>query len=110
MLTRRQQKAAPLESAFNDWWMAQSESFRESVSMLTARSCFRGGYTAGKHADERRFVFRAGRMRITVWAINTMEAKAKAEAEANFRAHRNGWPKPKLGWQLREEKCSTDQR
>ncbi|MBB2687863.1 UNVERIFIED_ORG: hypothetical protein GGD47_005506 [Rhizobium etli] len=99
MLNRRQ-----FEAAFSEWWLSQSQAFRESVSPVTARSCFRGGYTAGKRSNERCFVFRAGRMRITVWATGAMEAKAKAEAEANFRAQRNGWPTPKLGWQFREER------
>ncbi|MGO8236099.1 hypothetical protein ACC806_07840 [Rhizobium ruizarguesonis] len=43
-------------------------------------------------------------MRITVWATGIMEARKKAEAEADFRAARKGWPIPKAGWQLQEEK------
>ncbi|WP_425348787.1 hypothetical protein [Rhizobium aethiopicum] len=80
-----------------------------SVSMMaeclsTKRACFRAGYTAGKQLCGRRFVLRAGRLRITVWATGVMEARKKAEAYADFRAARNGWPKPKMGWQFREVK------
>mgnify|MGYP006892161277 CR=1 FL=1 len=43
-------------------------------------------------------------MRITVWAIGPTAAKAKAEMEADLRAAKKGWPKPKAGWQLQEER------
>lgn len=43
-------------------------------------------------------------MRITVWAAGIMEARKKAEAEADFRAAQKGWPIPKAGSQLQEEK------
>ncbi|NEJ73765.1 hypothetical protein GR197_25030 [Rhizobium phaseoli] len=102
MLDRLQPKAVAFDVAFNDWWRSQPGSFRDSVSPSAARTCFRAGYTAGKHATERRFVFKAGRMRITVWAAGVTEAKAKAEMEADFRAVKKGWPKPKAGWQLQE--------
>ncbi|MDR9764107.1 hypothetical protein RJJ37_31550 [Rhizobium redzepovicii] len=103
MLDRLQPKAVAFDVAFNDWWRSQPGSFRDSVGPSAARACFRAGYTAGKNATERRFVFRAGRMRITVWAKSVPAAKAKAEMEADFRAAKNGWPKPKAGWQLQEE-------
>lgn len=104
MLNRPRRKTISFEVAFNDWWWSQPGAFRDSVSPSIACACFRGGYTAGKHATERRFVFRAGRMRITVWAMGATEAKAKAEIEAEFRAARKGWPKPKAGWQIQEER------
>ncbi|PDT23893.1 hypothetical protein [Rhizobium hidalgonense] len=104
MLDRLQPKAAAFDVAFNDWWRSQPGSFRDSVSPSTARACFRAGYTAGKHTTERRYVFRAGRMRITVWAAGVTEAKTKAEMEADFRAAKNGWPKPRAGWPLQEIK------
>ncbi|KPH06217.1 hypothetical protein CO657_30410 (plasmid) [Rhizobium acidisoli] len=102
MLDRPHPKRVTFETAFNDWWRSQPGSSRDRVSPLVARACFRAGYTAGKTATERRFVFRAGRMRITVWATGIMEAKKKAEGEADFRAAKNGWPIPKAGWQLQE--------
>ncbi|ULR43637.1 hypothetical protein [Rhizobium sp. K102] len=104
MLDRLQTKAVAFEIAFNDWWRSQPGSFRDGISPSAARACFRAGYTAGKHVSERRFVFRAGRMRITVWATGPTAAKAKAEMEADFRAAKKGWPKPKAGWQLQEIK------
>ncbi|WP_064696042.1 hypothetical protein [Rhizobium aegyptiacum] len=104
MLDRPQPKNITFDVAFNDWWRSQPGSFRDSVSPSTARACFRAGYTAGKQLGERRFVFRAGRMRITVWATGPMEAKRKAETEADFRAAKKGWPKPRAGWQLQEVK------
>ncbi|MBB3643855.1 hypothetical protein FHX14_000014 [Rhizobium sp. BK619] len=104
MLDRPQPKTVTFEIAFNDWWRSQPGSFRESVTPSAVRACFRAGYTAGKRVSERRFVFRAGRMRITVWATGPMVAKAKAEMEADFRAAKKGWPKPKAGWQLQEER------
>ncbi|PCK81222.1 hypothetical protein [Rhizobium sophoriradicis] len=104
MLDRPQPKAVAFDVAFNDWWRSQPGSFRDSVSPSAARACFRAGYSAGQHATERRFVFRAGRMRITVWATGPTAAKAKAEMEADFRAAKKGWPKPKAGWQLLEIK------
>ncbi|TAU35737.1 hypothetical protein ELI43_35885 [Rhizobium leguminosarum] len=104
MLDRSQPKSVSFEIALREWWSSQPQSFRESTSLSVARACFRGGYTAGKHTLERRFVFKAGRMRITVWAMGTAEAKKKAEAEADFRAALKGWPVPKAGWQLQEER------
>lgn len=102
MLDRPHPKTVTFEIAFNDWWRSQPGSFRDSVSPSAARACFRAGYSAGKNATERRFVFKAGRMRITVWAKSVTAAKAKAEIEADFRAASKGWPKPKAGWQLQE--------
>ncbi|PDT21251.1 hypothetical protein [Rhizobium hidalgonense] len=99
-----QPKTVAFEVAFNDWWRSQPGSFRDGVSPSAARTCFRAGYTASKNATERRFVFRAGRMRITVWATGPTAAKAKAEMEADFRAAKKGWPVPKTGWQLQEVK------
>ncbi|NKM28652.1 hypothetical protein [Rhizobium laguerreae] len=104
MLDRSQPSTVPFETALRDWWSSQPQPFRESVSPSAARACFRAGYTAGKQTTERRFVFRAGRMRITVWATGVMEARKKAEAEADFRAAKKNWPIPKAGWQLQEEK------
>ncbi|MBY5328506.1 hypothetical protein [Rhizobium leguminosarum] len=104
MLDRFQPKTVSFETALRDWWWSQPQSFRDSISLSAARACFRGGYTAGKQTVERRFVFRAGRMRITVWATGMMEAKKKAYAEADFRAAKKGWPKPKAGWRLQEER------
>ncbi|MEB3047366.1 hypothetical protein [Rhizobium mulingense] len=104
MLDRPQPKTVPFETVLNDWWRSQPPSFRETVSLSTARACFRAGYTAGKQLGERRFVFRAGRLRVTVWARSAMEAKKKAEAEVDFRAAKKGWPKPEAGWQLQEVK------
>ncbi|MBY3074069.1 hypothetical protein HFO71_27530 [Rhizobium laguerreae] len=104
MLDGSQPKSVSFETALKDWWSSQPQSFRESISLSVARACFRGGYSAGKNTLERRFVFKAGRMRITVWAIGVTEAKKKAEAEADFRAARKGWPVPKAGWQLQEER------
>ncbi|MBY5406594.1 hypothetical protein [Rhizobium leguminosarum] len=104
MLDRSQPSTVPFETALTDWWWSQPQPFRESVSLSAARACFRAGYAAGKQTTERRFVFRAGRMRITVWATSIMEARKKAEAEADFRAAKKGWPIPKAGWQLQEEK------
>jgi len=104
MLERLRPKTVSFETALSDWWRSQPQSFRDSVSLSAARACFRAGYTAGKQTTERRFVFKAGRMRITIWATGIMEAKKKAEAEADFRAAKKGWPIPKAGWQLTEEK------
>lgn len=102
MLDRPQPKNVSFEVAFKDWWWTQPGSFRDSVSPAAARACFRAGYTAGKQTTERRFVFKAGRMRITVWATGILEAKKKAEAEAYYRAAQKSWPIPKGGWQLQE--------
>jgi hypothetical protein len=104
MLDRPQPKSVPFETALRDWWSSQPRPFRESVGLSAARACFRAGYTAGKQTTERRFVFKAGRMRVTVWATGIMEAKKKAAAEADFRAAQKGWPVPKAGWQLQEER------
>ncbi|WP_260684800.1 hypothetical protein [Rhizobium laguerreae] len=104
MLDHEQPKTVAFEVAFNDWWRSQPSSFRNSVTPSAARACFRAGYSAGNNATERRLVFRVGRMRITVWAIGPTAAKAKAEMEADLRAAREGWPKPKAGWQLQEER------
>jgi hypothetical protein len=104
MLDRPPPKFVSFETALRDWWSSQPQSFRESISLSVARACFRAGYTAGKQTTERRFVFKAGRMRITVWATGITDAKEKAEAEADFRAAQKGWPVPKAGWQLQEEK------
>ncbi|MBB3743940.1 hypothetical protein FHX10_003439 [Rhizobium sp. BK591] len=104
MHDRPQPQTVPFETALSDWWRSQPQSFRDSVSLSAARACFRAGYTAGKQTTERRFVFKAGRMRITVWATGIVEAKKIAEVEADFRAAKKGWPIPKAGWQFQEEK------
>ncbi|MBB4509652.1 hypothetical protein GGE48_005668 [Rhizobium leguminosarum] len=104
MLDHPKPKTVSFETAFRDWWWSQPQSFRDSIGLSAARACFRGGYTAGKQTTERRFVFKAGRLRITVWATGVVEAKKKAEAEADFRAAKKGWPIPKAGWQLQEER------
>jgi hypothetical protein len=93
---------AKFETAFEKWWDAQPSALRDCVDYSVARNVFRGGYASGRHADLDRYVFRAGRFRITVWAKGLLDAKKKAIAEADFRAARNGWKSPKSGWSLRE--------
>lgn len=52
-LGRPRSKKVRCETALNDWWWSQPLSFRESVSLSTARVCFRAEHTAGKQTTER---------------------------------------------------------
>ncbi len=91
-----------LETAFRKWWDAQGPSFGTRVDLAVAKKLFRAGYASGRKANVNRYIFSAGRFRITVWAEGLQAAKRKAIIEANDRAAKRGWKPPKTGWVLKE--------
>ena len=95
-------KKPSFEAAFRKWWMAQGPEFQSRIDLSAAKNVFRAGYASGRRADTDRYIFAAGRYRITVWADGLLEAKRKAVAEADFRAAKRGGKRPKAGWALKE--------
>ncbi|TAY27694.1 hypothetical protein ELH93_28625 (plasmid) [Rhizobium leguminosarum] len=102
MLDKTRPSRPNFETAFKRWWDGQPTSYRNRIDASAARISFRAGYATGRNADLDRYVFTAGRLRITVWGSGMLDAKRKALAEAEFRAAKNGWPTPKGGWVLKE--------
>jgi len=101
MLMRVQKRTTETETAFNDWWSAQSSDFKAIHNMDELLRGFKAGFTAGRRKKVRRFTFTAGKMRVTVWAANQATAKAMAMREADRRAQAIGISPPKAGWTLR---------
>ena len=102
MLDRVKPLKGNFRTAFSDWWKAQSPAFQERAGYSVARTIFRAGYASGHNKDLRRFTFKAGRFRITVWATGIVDARRKAIAEADYRAAERGWKIPKGGCKLEE--------
>jgi hypothetical protein len=102
MLDRVKPLRGIFRTAFSDWWRAQSPAFQESAGYSVAKTIFRAGYASGHNRDLRRFIFKAGRLRITVWATGVGDARRKAMAEADYRAAERDWKIPKSGWKLEE--------
>lgn len=103
MLDRTSRFAKPsFEVAFRKSWVAQGLNFENPINVSVAKKIFRAGYASGRRADLNRYIFTAGRFRITVWADGLLEAKRKAAAEADIRAAKRGWKPPKTGWVLKE--------
>ena len=98
----RAQQKQKFDDAFRKWWSAEKPRYGEHVSETVARSVFRAGYATGRRPNLDRYVFAVGRFRITVWATGLMDAKRRATAEADVRAARRGWKRPKAGWVLKE--------
>lgn len=90
------------EVAFRKWWVAQGPNFQDRVNVSVAKKIYRGGYASGRRANTDRYIFAVGRFRITVWADGLLDAKQKAAAEADARAAKRGWKRPKMGWVLKE--------
>jgi len=91
---------SPFRKSFDEWWNARSPEFQARTDVRAAWTIFQAGYTAGGRKQLKRFIFRAGRFRITRWASSLAEAKKEAVIEADYRvAHRGGKP-PASGWNL----------
>ncbi len=101
MLMRIPKRTPDAETAFNDWWAAQSGNFKTRSDKDDLLRGFKGGFAAGRRSKVRRFSFAAGKMKITVWAANQKVAKARASTEADRRARAIGVSSPKAGWTLR---------
>ncbi|RDJ03226.1 hypothetical protein B5K06_29935 [Rhizobium grahamii] len=102
MLDRTSRPPKPsFETAFRKWWFAQGPNFKSRLDLIFARTLFHAGYSSGRRANLDRYIFTAGRLRITVWAEGLLEAKRKAIVEAGDRAAKRGWKRPK-GWVLKE--------
>lgn len=92
MLDKPQPKT-PFRKPFDDWWKSQSSDFQ-------ARTILQAGYTAGGRRDLKRFIFRAGRFKITIWADTITEARKQAIIEADYRIAFRGGKQPASGWKL----------
>jgi hypothetical protein len=101
MLMRLPKRTTDAETAFNDWWAAQSKEFKGSHDKDDLQRGFKAGFAAGRRKKVRRFTFMVGKMRVTVWAANQGTAKALASQEADRRAAAVGVSPPRAGWTLR---------
>jgi predicted phage gp36 major capsid-like protein len=99
MLDRPQPRTLSRQS-FDEWWRAQSPEYRSRIDDGAAWTIFQAGYAAGRKSDIKRFIYRAGRLRITVWARSADEARKTALMEADARAALRGWKPPAGGWIL----------
>jgi hypothetical protein len=90
----------PFRKSFDEWWHAQTPEFRNRMDDRAGWTIFQAGYTAGQKKDVRRFIYRAGRFRITIWAKSATEARKTAIMEADARAALKGWKPPTGGWVL----------
>ena len=99
MLDRSQPKT-PFRRAFDEWWNAQTPEFQARTDVHAAWTTFQAGYTAGKRKNLKRYIFRAGKFRITRWAENITEAKEEAIIEADYRVALRGGKPPAGGWRL----------
>jgi hypothetical protein len=95
-------KQTPFRKSFDEWWSSMTPEFESRIDPHAAWTIFQAGYTAGHRKDVRRYIFKARRFRITVWAQTTAEAKNLAEKEADRRAAAKGWEIPQGGWQLEQ--------
>ena len=101
MHMRISKQTADVETAFEDWWKAQSEDFMARYDKQDLQRGFKAGFAAGRKKQLRRFTFMAGKMRVTIWAANHGTAKAMASQEADRRAAAAGVSPPRSGWTLR---------
>lgn len=99
MLDKPQLKTT-FRKTFNEWWNAQTPEFRARTDAQAAWTIFQAGYTAGKRRNLKRYIFRAGRFRITRWANSFTEAKEEAIIEADYRVALRGGKPPAGGWRL----------
>ncbi|KQV28080.1 hypothetical protein ASC97_06955 [Rhizobium sp. Root1203] len=90
----------PFRKSFDEWWHAQTPEFRSRMDDRAGWTIFQAGYTAGQKKDVRRFIYKAGRFRITIWAKSATEARKAAIMEADARAALKGWKPPAGGWVL----------
>jgi hypothetical protein len=90
----------PFRKSFDEWWNAQTDDFRSRTDLSAAWTIFQAGYTSGHKKDVHRYIYKAHRFRITVWASSVTEAKKAAINEADLRASVKGWKKPPGGWPL----------
>jgi hypothetical protein len=90
----------PFRKSFDKWWNAQTHDFQQRTDVRAACTIFQSGYTAGHKKDVHRYIYKAHRFRITVWANSVAEAKKAAISEAKLRASAKGWKAPPGGWPL----------
>lgn len=78
------QPRTPFRKSFDEWWNAQTAEFQARTDVRAAWTIFNAGYTAGKRRDLKRYIFRAGKFKITRWAASLAEAKEEAIIEADY--------------------------
>lgn len=96
------QPKTPFRKSFEDWWKSQSADFQARTDVRAAWTIFQAGYTAGGRKELKRFIFRAGRFKITRWASSLAEAKKEAIIEADYRVVLRGGKPPAGGWKLEQ--------
>lgn len=94
------QARTPFRKSFDEWWKAQTPELQARTDVRAAWTIFQAGYTAGGRKELKRFIYRAGRFKITVWAETSTQARKQAMIEADFRAAARGGKTPAGGWQL----------
>ena len=99
MLDQPQPRPA-FRNSFDQWWNAQTAEFQSRTDVRAAWTIFQAGYTAGGRKTLKRYIFRAGRFKITRWASNLAEAKKEAIIEADYRVALRGGKRPAGGWKM----------
>lgn len=94
------QPRTPFRKSFDEWWNAQTAEFQQRTDVRAAWTIFQAGYTAGGRKELKRFIFKAGRFKITRWASSITEAKREAIIEADYRVALLGGKTPPGGWKL----------
>lgn len=88
------------EVAFDNWWACLLQEERDALNKSACRRAFFAGHAVGAKPENKRFVFSAGRHRVTVLAPTYRSAKSKAEATLNKRVEALGRTPPASGWHL----------
>jgi len=94
------QPRTPFRKAFDEWWGAQTAELQSRTDVHAAWTIFQAGYAAGGRKELKRYIFRAGRFKITRWASNLAEAKQEAIIEADYRVALKGGKPPPGGWKM----------
>lgn len=88
------------EAAFDNWWACLRLEEREPLDKAACRRAFFAGFTTGVKPVNKRFVFSAGKRRVTVLAPSYGAAKRKADVILTKRVEAEGRSPPKSGWRL----------
>jgi len=99
-MLEKPQSRSPFRKSFDEWWNSQTVEFQSRTDVRAAWTIFQAGHAAGSRKELKRFIFRAGRFKITRWANTLAEAKQEAIIEADYRIALRGGKAPVNGWRL----------
>ncbi|TCR07359.1 hypothetical protein EDF70_1011333 [Neorhizobium sp. JUb45] len=88
------------EAAFDNWWACLRPDEREGLDRAVCRRAFFAGFTTGVKPENKRFVFSAGKRRVTVLAPSYGAAKRKADVILTKRVEAEGRSPPASEWRL----------